>query len=332
MKEIVFITGANGFIGSHLCEYFYREGYNVYGLVRRTSDLRFLKDAKVNLIYGDLKKADEIDFPSNIKYFVHNASIVSDTANHKRCEEGIFNLTQNLLKAIKIKSIDRFIYISSVLTLGYGRENISQKNPGLPADTIPYAFFKKKTEVFLQNLHQNDQLKLVIIRPGDVYGPRDRTSCMQMLDTAKRGVPLIVGNGLSKFPICYVDNLCQAVYKACIKDGVLGKAYTVTNGQGITWREFFTQMMAGIGKKQRIYVPVFPVYLIALAMELILKIFPDFNITINRYRLKRITTHTTYDISDTLKDLDYKPDTNSVQQIENIIQWYLNDKKEFKKN
>jgi dihydroflavonol-4-reductase len=56
----VLITGADGFIGSHICDAFFAEGYNVYGLVHRTSDLRFLKNSQVNLIYGDLAESEGI--------------------------------------------------------------------------------------------------------------------------------------------------------------------------------------------------------------------------------------------------------------------------------
>ncbi|MBP7030805.1 MAG: NAD-dependent epimerase/dehydratase family protein, partial [Spirochaetes bacterium] len=58
MQKIL-ITGANGFIGSNLVKYFYQNGFNIYGVVRKQSNLKFLKDLKINLIFCDLKEIDE---------------------------------------------------------------------------------------------------------------------------------------------------------------------------------------------------------------------------------------------------------------------------------
>ena len=68
------ITGANGFVGSHLCDAFAQAGYQVFGLVRRTSDLRFLKDSQVDLIYGDLKPEDRYNWMTKIRVMAEKAS------------------------------------------------------------------------------------------------------------------------------------------------------------------------------------------------------------------------------------------------------------------
>ena len=64
--QTVFITGANGFIGSNLCRYFLKKNFTVHGLVRKTSDLHFLEDLDVKLVYGDLNEAEKIKLPENV--------------------------------------------------------------------------------------------------------------------------------------------------------------------------------------------------------------------------------------------------------------------------
>ena len=56
----VLITGASGLIGSHICDAFFAEGYNLCGLVHKTSDLRLLKNSQINLIYRDLAEIEGI--------------------------------------------------------------------------------------------------------------------------------------------------------------------------------------------------------------------------------------------------------------------------------
>jgi nucleoside-diphosphate-sugar epimerase len=328
MKKKVFITGANGFIGSGLCKYFSSHNFEVYGLVRKNSDLHFLNGINVQLVYGDLLKPEEIDFPSHIECFIHNASIVSDNADKKKCREGILDLTKNMINTLQKVSIGRFIYISSTLTLGFCRENISEDNPGLSCDFLPYVFYKKETESYLLEQFKEKKLNLVIIRPGDVYGPKDRTSCAKMLKAAERGVPLIVGKGDKKFPLCYIDNLCQAVYLAAVKPDILGQAFSVTNSNPITWRTFFEGLYRELGSRQRMYIPISLINLFALINQMILKIFPNYDPPMNLYRILRIKWSTSYNISKTVEKLGYDPDEDYHKQIKNIVAWYKEEKKQ----
>jgi len=329
LKEKIFITGANGFIGSNLCGCFLAKGHEVYGLVRRTSDLHFLEGLPVKVIYGDLYDPQSFDLPEGLDYVVHSASVVSDQASEAECEAGVYGMTVNLIQKILDKGTRprRIVYISSTLTIGYLGTDLSEENPGRPADFMPYARAKKKTEAYLLEKAKSAGLPVVILRPGDTYGPNDRTTCDKILRSAERGVPVIVGRGRHRFAYCYIGNLCQAVELALENDQAVGKAYTVTNGIVPSWREFFSGLQRGIGKKQRLYVPVLFARLAASGQELWKKLSPGFHPELNRYRIRRITTETTYDISRTVAELGYRPDNDTEKQIQAIVDWYLEERK-----
>ena len=252
MQHSVLITGANGFIGSHLCDAFAGAGYRVYGLVRRTSDLRFLKNSSVELLYGDLRQVDEIRLPDGLDVIVHAAALVSDNASRRECRAQIYDITVNLVRWARANcpGLLRFLYISTALTIGYCADGISEDNPGRSAAYVPYNYMKKLAEAYLFEQNRLSGFPAVILRPGDVYGPRDRTSCELMLQAAERNVPLIVGRGNRKFGFCYPENLCQAALAAAGRPGIAGRAYTVTNGICPTWGEFFSSLQAGVGGRQ----------------------------------------------------------------------------------
>jgi len=328
LKPKVFITGANGFIGSNLCRCLLEEGYEVYGLVRPASDLHFLEGLPVTLITGDLCDCESFDLPAGIDSIIHSASIVSDEASEAECEAGIYGLTVNLIRKIAASGIRprRIVYISSTLTLGYLGRNLSEENPGKPADFMPYVRSKKKTEAFLLDKAKTNGLPVVILRPGDTYGPNDRTTCGKILRGAERGVPLVVGHGRHRFAYCYIGNLCQVVRLVLKDDRAVGRAYTVTNGVCPSWREFLSGLQQGIGKPQRLYVPVWFAYLAAASQGLWKKLSPGFHQELTRYRIQRITTETTYDISKTVAELGYCPDNDTAQQIQAIVDWYLKER------
>lgn len=325
----VFITGANGFIGSNLCRYFLDKGLNTYGLVRKTSDLHFLEGLNVKLVYGDLNEARKIEIPPDLDFIVHCASTVSDVADMACCEQNICISSSNFVQHIIDSNIPikRFIYMSSALVLGYRKLNISEENPGRPADKMPYVACKKRTEDYLLNLYKARRLPVVVLRPADVFGPNDRVTCAHILKGIEDGIPVIVGHGRWVFPFCYVDNLCLATYLACTTANIDGSAYTVTNGSEVTWKELFSCFFKKLGKKQRIYIPVFVPYLAAFGMKIIQFFAPSYDPPLTIYRIRRVTSNTNYDISKTLKELNYVPDNDTKRQFESIVDWYLAEKR-----
>jgi nucleoside-diphosphate-sugar epimerase len=324
----IFITGANGFIGSNLCRSFLKKNFNVYGLVRKTSDLHFLEDLNVKLIYGDLSNTKEIKLPNNLDFIVHCASEVSDTANHQSCELNICSTTKNFVNHVMNLDLNlkKFIYMSTALVLGYRKLNISEEYPGDPSN-LPYVKSKEKTEKYLFDAHKKDGLPLVILRPADVYGPYDRTSSAPIAKELEDGLPPIVGRGKWIFPLCYVDNLSLATYLSCVTPNIEGNAYTVTNGSDVTWREFFSVILERINKKQRFYIPKFTPFVVAFIQKIIHFFVHSYEPTLTYYRAKRITSHTSYDISRTIKDLNYSPDKDTQKQFHAIMDWYLAEKK-----
>ena len=134
----VLITGANGFIGSNLCLWFRNRGWEVDALVRESSDLHFLNGHDVRLIKGDLRFAEEIDVPEGTTHIIHAAALVSDLAGDTECARNIFDMTLNFVRRLRDSGgpLRRFVYVSTALTLGFGRRDISEDRPGRSAAFI----------------------------------------------------------------------------------------------------------------------------------------------------------------------------------------------------
>jgi nucleoside-diphosphate-sugar epimerase len=280
------------------------------------------------LIYGDLNEVEKIEWPKDLDIIIHCASVVSDSADDACCESNIYNSTINLVRHIKDKGIvlKKFIFMSSALVLGYRKLNISEENLGISANHLPYVRSKKKTEEKLLHMHNGNRLPVVILRPADVFGPNDRVTCAHLLRGIEDGVPIIVGSGKWIFPFCYVDNLCQATYLACNSKNSEGQTYTVTNGSDVTWKEILSFFQKKFSKKQWIYIPTFLPYVVAFVMKIIQKIVPSYESPLSDYRIKRVTSHTNYDISKTIKELNYVPENDREKQFSAIVEWYLAEK------
>ncbi|MBP1769585.1 MAG: fatty acyl-AMP ligase [Candidatus Aminicenantes bacterium] len=324
----VLVTGANGFVGSNLCRWFRERAWEVDALVRETSDLRFLDGLDIRLIKGDLRFSDRIDLPAGTTHVVHAAALVSDTAGDEDCARNIFDATRSLIRRLRESGapLRRFVYVSTALTLGFGRRDISEERPGRSAVFLPYVRHKMRTECELRDLHALTGFPVVILRPGDVYGPNDRVSCARMLAGCEQGLPLVAGHGRWRFGYCHIGNLCRAAELALVTPGIEGRAYTVTNAVLPTWKELFNAFQRGVGKKQRVYVPVLLARALAAASGAVEAVFPRFERKLNYYRVRRVTSETTYDISGTIADLGYRPDDDYERQFAEIVAWYMKEK------
>lgn len=324
----VLITGANGFVGSNLCRWFLARGWQVDALVRESSDLHFLEGLGVRLIRGDLRFCEKIDLPAGTEYIVHAAALVSDMAGDEECSRNIFDTTKGLVRRIRASGLPlrRFVYISTALTLGVGGLDISEEHRGRSVLAVPYVRHKVRTENELRDEHAQRGFPAVILRPGDVYGRNDRVTCARILRSIEKGMPFIAGRGGWRFGYCYVGNLCQAAERALLTPGIEGRAYTVTNGRLPTWGDFFRAMQDGLGRRQKIYFPVLLARIMARGLDAVTAVFPRLSIELNPYRIRRVITETTYDISRTVADLGYVPDDDTARQFAEIIAWYKKEK------
>jgi nucleoside-diphosphate-sugar epimerase len=326
----VFITGANGFVGSNLCRHFLARGWEVHGLVRTTSDLHFLAGLDARLVFGDLGSPGSFAVPEGVDYVIHAAAITSDTAGDESCRRNILLSAVNLAARIEAMAQPpkRVVVISTALALGFAAANISERHRGRPADFLPYTRYKIEAERLFLSRWRVGRLPVVVLRPGDIFGPYDRVTSARALRSRERGVPLIVGRGWNRFGYCYSGNLSRAVELALLKEGIEGNAYTVTNGAVPTWRAFFTRLQNGLGRAQRVYIPEWTAFALAGVMAGIKRIRPRYEPTLTYYRVKRVVTETTYDISRTVAELGYRPDDDWEQQVEEILAWYLRERRD----
>lgn len=322
--RVALVTGANGFIGSNICRNFVRLGLRVIGTVRRDSDLSLLRDLDIELVALDLRRRNAIRLPAGIDYIIHAAAPVSDSSSSAESRAGIRDATRNLAEAAlqQCPGLRRFVYISTALVLGYCRAGISPSRPGRSAAHIPYVSAKQQAEELLRQLHRTSGLPVVILRPADVYGPFDRTSILPMCRSLERGLPLTVGTGQNRLAYCYVGTLVQAVERACSEDRAVGRCYTIANLTTPSWQEFFGYLAAGLGRKLRRPMPASLAFGLTVASELLRQVVPLARPALTRYRFRRATTDTTYDISPAVRELGLRPDEDIAGQLAAAARWF----------
>ncbi len=173
MSATCLVTGATGFIGSHIVDALLARGDNVVCLTRKSSDLRWLRDKRVTFAWGDVTAPDSL--PSalhDVDYVFHAAGLTRahdpgdfDRVNHQG--------TVNLLQACKssARRLRRFVLVSSQAAAGPspGERPVTEADPCQPVSL----YGQSKWDAEIATASYLKEFPITIVRPPAVYGPRD---------------------------------------------------------------------------------------------------------------------------------------------------------------
>lgn len=239
MKTLV--TGATGFIGTHLVQNLVKQGREIRCLVRETSNTQYLVDLGVELFYGDLLNKDSLKaIAKDINIVYHLAGEVYS----KRCKDFYrINLkgTQNLVEVCLPENIDRFVFLSSIAAVGPNRKHdilLDEQSPCKPLD--PYGKSKLQAEKLLIKSFERYSFPVIIVRAPTVYGPLGQPKIItKILRMVQTGRVLIVGDKKSLRSMCYIDNLIQGLVTIEQFDKAISEIYFLSDERPYTYEEIF---------------------------------------------------------------------------------------------
>ncbi len=253
------VTGANGFVGSHLVETLLSRGYRVGCLVRKTSNLRWLEGLSVDFVYGELTDKESLKKAAEDKdYVFHLAGLTK--AKRKEDLYKINHLgTKNLVEAVceSNPGIKRFVYVSSQAAVGPGKDMnpIDENSPGYPITD----YGKSKLMGERAVLSSKDRLPMTIIRPPAVYGPRDREIFLFFKVIGNHIKPLF-GFRQSYLSLVYVKDLVEAICLAAESKKGVGQTYFIANEKPSSFSEVEEWIRKALKVKAitvRIPIPLF---------------------------------------------------------------------------
>ena len=137
MKERVLVTGATGFIGSHLVDELLWKGYEVAALVRESSDLRWLRGKQVEYVYGDLLGKDQLPALTGFSYIFHLGGATKALRQRDFYHTNKEGTERLIAAARKVKGLKRFVYLSSQAAAGPSPVERAQHEGDPPCPVSP---------------------------------------------------------------------------------------------------------------------------------------------------------------------------------------------------
>ena len=245
----VLVTGATGFVGSHLAERLVAEGARVRVLVRDPYKLIEPLRDRVEVVTGDLLQADcLVSATKDIDTVLHVAAWLGTPNSLKIAHAINVTATRQLAEAARANSVRRLVYTSSIAVYGpVPSGTVDESQPHWPV----YAYGETKSLGERAALAaQTDRFGVTIIRPAMVYGARGSSWTKLPVNLAQRGLPSLIGGGYGFSHPVYVENLIDAYLLAADCDSAIGEAFTISDGD-VPWREFFGRYAAMVGKRAR---------------------------------------------------------------------------------
>jgi nucleoside-diphosphate-sugar epimerase len=242
------VTGATGFIGSHVAPRLLRDGYRVRCLVRATSDTSALARLGLELAPGDLTNAGSLrDAARDCRFVIHCGALVSDWATVDEMRQVNVVGTRNVMEAAVAASTERVVHLSTTDVYGHpGAAGIDESHTAARFSNW-YSETKRAAEAEVRRCASTHGLAVAILRPATVYGPHSEDVVGEMARALRAGHMVLIAGGRAVAGLCHVENVVDAVVLALIHGQAQGHAFNVTDGLDITWRRFLGDMADGLG-------------------------------------------------------------------------------------
>lgn len=318
----VLITGATGFIGSHLVEELHRKGYQIRCLVRKSSNLEWIKHLPIEYVHCDYSDLASLQKAvANVDYVYHMAGVTK-----AKTKAGYFNgnytATKNLLQAVlsSKKDLKRFIHISSQAAVGpsLNGEPVNETTPFHPITSYGVS----KMEAEKECLRLMDQLPITIVRPPAVYGPRDR-DIYAFFNTMNKGLQPMIGFGNTYVSLIHVKDLVDGIILAGENDKAIGQTYFISSEKHYNWKELGEITARILHKKViRIRIPISVVFLIATLAEFS-SLFSNKPALLNIEKARDITRdYWTCSIEKSKRELGFRESLTIEEGIRITLDWY----------
>lgn len=337
----ILVTGGSGFLGKAIVEEFLNGQTEVNVSTLRILDLKSydgIKDPRVTFIQGDICNPDNIGKACNgIDIVIHTAAVVDwGTKKPHEVYRANYTGTQLVIDACNSNNVPMLIFTSSLDTVITGKplRNINESQPYPAKHLNMYCESKCLAEKLVMS-ENSETLRTIVLRPSDIYGEGDPYHIPPLIEMAKSGFYVRIGDGSARNQHVYVRNMAWAhvlAAKALIENNsnVLGKAYFITDGPPANFFTFFDHIVMQAGYKIRpknLWLPQrFTYSLGAMAEYIALMIRPIkyYVPKLSRFAVMYTCTDFTFTADQAKRDFGFVPKYTEEEAMESTISYFKN--------
>lgn len=326
MKALV--TGATGFLGSHIAERLVARGDEVRCLVRPTSRTGFLEGLGVELAHGDITEAPSLPAAlDGVDVVYHAAAMVGDWGPWEQFRSATINGTRNLLKAAAAAGVSRFLHVSTDGVYRYQdlAKGVDERSP---LETKfgwldYYRHSKTAAEKIARRFHESGRLPVTIVRPGLILGERDGAMLPGVVAFLKSPAALIIGTGENQLPCVYGGDVADLCIRAATDEKAAGEVYNAVNDEYVTQRDLYSAVADATSLRAPTRkLPLRAVYGLAFAMEARARLKgwehrPD----LTRFTVNLVGVDFVEDPTKAMRKLGWQPEVRMREAVRRSVEW-----------
>jgi 2-alkyl-3-oxoalkanoate reductase len=319
------VTGAAGFLGSHVIDVLLERGEEPRALVRPGDDAGRLDATKVDIRRADV--ADAAALKSALKgvdRVLHCAARTGPWGpEHEYMRTNVRGL-ELLVHAASETGVDRVVHVSSITVHGNDVGGWADENAPFRAEPNPYSRSKIAGELALRRMVEPLRARVTIVRPGWIYGPRDATSFARLARMIERRRMFLVGSGDNHLPLIYVRDAAHGVLLASQAQAAAGRPYVLVNDEWVTQQRFLYALARELGAPPpERHIP-YPVLLrVAAVSETVGRLVHGRQAPpVMRYGLQLIGGDNRFVITRARQELGFTPAVSLQEGVRRSVRWY----------
>lgn len=324
MSKVVLITGATGFIGSHLVRACLEKGYEVraFTLDGDPEEAR-IEAMGVKIYHGDIRNEASVrNAAKGVNMIFHCAGLVTDWAPEKLFYEVIQLGTENVCRAAHEEQVDRLIHLSTNDVFGTVEGKIVDEFFPKRHWKEPYPDYKIEAEKTVWYYFNEYGVPATMVYPCWVYGPGDKTFVPLLADAILKKDMMFWRKNALVWPT-YIDNLIDLLILLSDDDQAVGNGYLVHDGECTTLQDFCAEIAASYDvPAPKRHIPYWLAYFVADMMELVWKVFKvKQRPLLTTYSVKNLGSRFQFSIDKANRELGWKPKVNHKDGMSRTLEW-----------
>jgi nucleoside-diphosphate-sugar epimerase len=309
----VLITGANGFIGNKLMAYYQAQGIPVVGVD--------LSGNGEDIFQGDIGQPGTISqLLQDCDVVVHTAALVSNSIADADMWRVNVLATRNLIAAAEKHNVRRFVQISSIVAYGNSAEGELDEEQPVHADGGSYVLTKLASEHAVLAAAANSPLELVIIRPGDVYGPGSRPWVILPIEAISKRQFMLPAKGEGFFRPIFISDLIRGIALAVSTKEAAGEIFNLSCEGYMTTAEFFSHHYQWMNKRGPLKVSTGLAMFAASAATKLAQMTGGVN-EASTATISQLCTKSWFSIAKAERVLGWKPEVSFEDGMQQSKQW-----------
>jgi nucleoside-diphosphate-sugar epimerase len=319
----ILVTGASGFLASHLIPVLRERGHSVRALVLPSSDRTPLRQAGVDIHTGDVRLPGTLaGAMRQVDAVFHLAAAIGVRRPLREYYAVNVTGTENVCRAAVAAGVKRLVHVSST--------SVYEQGLGVPVDETfplapppdPYAESKAAGDMLVQRLIADEHLPASIVRTSTIFGPGDHLNFGRIADRLLAGTSIVIGSGRNRVPVAFVDDVVRGLLLV-LEHQAAGEVYNITDDRCPTQRELLEEIADQVGARPpRIHVPYRLLYGAAYLAERLAQATRSERAVVTRFGVLLYGADNRFAIDKARHELGYEPRVPLRQGVSVAAEWY----------